>query len=692
MTIPELFGSNVFNDEVMKNSLPKEVYQSLKRTIDEGSPLDVSIAGTVANAMKDWAVKKGATHYTHWFQPLTNLTAEKHDSFIEPAGDKVIMQLTGKSLIVGEPDASSFPSGGTRATAAARGYTAWDPTSPAFVKDGTLYIPTVFVSYTGETLDKKAPLLKSMTALDAQAKRLLKLFGIECRKVSTTVGPEQEYFLIDEELFHKRKDLMLTGRTLFGALPTRGQELEDHYFGTLKQRVSDYMRDLDETLWSYGIFAKTKHNEVAPAQHELAPIFTTTNVAVDDNQLTMVLMKQIAQKHGLVCLLHEKPFEGVNGSGKHNNWSLSTDGGLNLLEPGETPESNSRFMLILACVIAAVDRYQGILRACVASAGNDHRLGANEAPPAIISVYLGDQLGSLVDSIVLGREYVPKKAIPGSIGVPSSPIFPIDTTDRNRTSPFAFTGNKFEFRMLGSQASVADPNIVLNTIVAQLFSEAVDELSGAKNFEKACKDYTAKLLKNHYRVIFNYNGYGPDWEPEAEKRGLLNNKTTADAVPEYFKRENIDVFVKQGVYTEKEVIARANIALENYVKTINIEALTAAEMAKRDIYPAVNAYIAELCSVISAKRAASEKFVCATDEEIAGLLCSENEALMQAVKKLERDLQEMPAGELAASQKMAHAVVPDMEEIRRRADFMETLCSADYWPYPTYTDLLYSVK
>ncbi len=692
MTIPELFGSNVFNDEVMKNSLPKEVYQSLKRTIDEGSPLDVSIAGTVANAMKDWAVKKGATHYTHWFQPLTNLTAEKHDSFIEPSGDKVIMQLTGKSLIVGEPDASSFPSGGTRATAAARGYTAWDPTSPAFVKDGTLYIPTVFVSYTGETLDKKAPLLKSMTALDAQAKRLLKLFGIECRKVNTTVGPEQEYFLIDEELFHKRKDLTLTGRTLFGALPTRGQELEDHYFGTLKQRVSDYMRDLDETLWSYGIFAKTKHNEVAPAQHELAPVFTTTNVAVDDNQLTMVLMKQIAQKHGLVCLLHEKPFEGVNGSGKHNNWSLSTDGGLNLLEPGETPESNSRFMLILACVIAAVDRYQGILRACVASAGNDHRLGANEAPPAIISVYLGDQLGSLVDSIVLGREYVPKKAIPGSIGVPSSPIFPIDTTDRNRTSPFAFTGNKFEFRMLGSQASVADPNIVLNTIVAQLFSEAVDELSCAKNFEKACKDYTAKLFKNHYRVIFNYNGYGPDWEPEAEKRGLLNNKTTADAVPEYFKRENIDVFVKQGVYTEKEVIARANIALENYVKTINIEALTAAEMAKRDIYPAVNAYIAELCSVISAKRAASEKFVCATDEEIAGLLCSENEALMQAVKKLERDLQEMPAGELAASQKMAHAVVPDMEEIRRRADFMETLCSADYWPYPTYTDLLYSVK
>ena len=460
MKVTELFGSNVFTDEIMKNSLPKEVYKSLRKTIDEGQPLDSSIAGAVANAMKDWAVSKGATHYTHWFQPLTNLTASKHDSFIEPSGDKVIMQLTGKSLIVGEPDASSFPSGGTRMTSAARGYTAWDPTSPAFVKEGTLFIPTVFVSYTGETLDKKAPLLKSMTALDAQAKRLLKMFGITCRRVATTVGPEQEYFLIDEDMFNQRKDLILTGRTLFGAPPARGQELEDHYFGVLKTRISDFMRDLDETLWSYGIFAKTKHNEVAPAQHELAPIFTTTNVAVDDNQLTMELMKKVAQKHHMACLLHEKPFEGVNGSGKHNNWSLSTDTGLNLLDPGENPEKNTLFMLVLACVIEAVDTYQGILRASVASAGNDHRLGANEAPPAIISVYLGDQLGALVDSIVLGREYVPKKAVPGSIGVPESPIFPIDTTDRNRTSPFAFTGNKFEFRMLGSQASVADPNIV----------------------------------------------------------------------------------------------------------------------------------------------------------------------------------------------------------------------------------------
>ena len=692
MNVTELFGSNVFNDEAMKNLLPKEVYLSLRRTIDTGAPLDSSIASAVANAMKDWAVSKGATHYTHWFQPLTNLTAEKHDSFIEPSGDRVIMQLTGKSLIVGEPDASSFPSGGTRATFSARGYTAWDPTSPAFVKEGTLYIPTVFVSYTGETLDKKAPLLKSMTAIDAQAKRLLKLFGIECKKVSTTVGPEQEYFLIDEKVYEARKDLILTGRTLFGARPPRGQEMEDHYFGSLKPRISAYMRDLDETLWKYGIFAKTKHNEVAPAQHELAPIFTTTNVAVDDNQLTMEIMKKVAKRHGLVCLLHEKPFEYVNGSGKHNNWSVSTDTGLNLLDPGETPENNRLFMLVLACVIAAVDRYQGILRACVASAGNDHRLGADEAPPAIVSVYLGDQLGAIVDSIVLGREYVPKKAIPGSIGVPESPIFPIDTTDRNRTSPFAFTGNKFEFRMLGSQASVADPNIVLNTIAAELFSEAVEVLSRAKDFDAECREFTEKLLKRHYRIIFNYNGYGPDWEPEAERRGLLNSKTTADAVPEFFKQENIDVFVHQGVYTEKEVIARANIQLENYVKSIRIEALTMIEMARQDIYPAVNGYLAELCGSIEAKRAVSAKLPVGEDTKLAEKLATMNDAMMAAVAKLERDLSEMPEGEQPASQKMAHVVLPDMEQVRSLADGMEKLCSSDYWPYPTYTDILYSVK
>ncbi len=692
MNVTELFGSNVFNDEVMKNLLPKEVYTSLRRTIDTGAPLDSSIASAVANAMKDWAVSKGATHYTHWFQPLTNLTAEKHDSFIEPSGDRVIMQLTGKSLIVGEPDASSFPSGGTRATFSARGYTAWDPTSPAFVKEGTLYIPTVFVSYTGETLDKKAPLLKSMTAIDAQAKRLLRLFGIECKKVSTTVGPEQEYFLIDEKVYEARKDLILTGRTLFGARPPRGQEMEDHYFGSLKPRISAYMRDLDETLWKYGIFAKTKHNEVAPAQHELAPVFTTTNVAVDDNQLTMEIMKKVAARHGLVCLLHEKPFEYINGSGKHNNWSVSTDTGLNLLDPGETPENNRLFMLVLACVIAAVDRYQGILRACVASAGNDHRLGADEAPPAIVSVYLGDQLGAIVDSIVLGREYVPKKAIPGSIGVPESPIFPIDTTDRNRTSPFAFTGNKFEFRMLGSMASVADPNIVLNTIAAELFSEAVEALTNAKDFDAECKKFTEKLLKRHYRIIFNYNGYGPDWEPEAERRGLLNNKTTADAVPELLKQENIDVFVHQGVYTEKEVIARANIQLENYIKSIRIEALTMIEMARQDIYPAVNGYLAELCGSIASKRAVSEKMPVSEDVKLAEKLATMNDAMMAAVAKLERDLSEMPEGEQPASQKMAHVVLPDMEQVRVLADGMEKLCSSDYWPYPTYTDILYSVK
>ncbi len=692
MNVTELFGSNVFNDEVMKNSLPKEVYKSLRKTVDEGVPLDTSIASAVAAAMKDWAVSKGATHYTHWFQPLTNLTAEKHDSFIEPDGDKVIMQLTGKSLIVGEPDASSFPSGGTRATYSARGYTAWDPTSPAFVKEGTLYIPTVFLSYTGETLDKKSPLLKSMTALDTQAKRLLKLFGIECKKVTTTVGPEQEYFLIDEEVYSKRKDLVLTGRTLFGAPPSRGQEMEDHYFGTLKTRVSEFMRDLDETLWTYGILAKTRHNEVAPAQHELAPIFTTANVSVDNNQLTMELMKKVAQKHGLVCLLHEKPFEGVNGSGKHNNWSLSTDTGLNLLEPSESPEKNPLFMLVLACVIAGVDKYQGVLRASVATAGNDHRLGADEAPPAIISVYLGDQLGALVDAIVLGGKYVPKKAVPGSIGVPESPIFPMDTTDRNRTSPFAFTGNKFEFRMLGSLASVADPNIVLNTVAAEMFSQAADALEGAKDFDKACAEYTKKLLTEHYKVVFNYDGYGPEWEPEAERRGLLNNKTTADAIPECFKNENVALFVRQGVYTEKEAIARANIQLENYNKTINIEALTMIEMAKREIYPAVNGYATELCDAICAKRAVSEKMIVSADVALAEKLSLLIDGLSASVEKLEKDLLEMPEELLPASKKMAHVIVPDMDAVRTIVDELERICSSEYWPYPTYYDIMYSVK
>ena len=693
MDVPAIFGSNVFNDSVMRSSLPKEVYKSLKKTIETGAAIEMSIAGPVAQAMKDWAVSKGATHYTHWFQPLTNLTAEKHDSFIEPAdGGKVIMQLSGKSLIVGEPDASSFPSGGSRSTCAARGYTAWDPTSPAFVKEGTLYIPTVFVSYKGETLDKKSPLLKSMKALDTQAKRILKLFGIECSKVSTTVGPEQEYFLIDEEVYEKRKDLFLTGRTLFGARPTRGQELEDHYFGTLKTRISEYMRDLDETLWSYGILSKTKHNEVAPAQHEMAPIFATTNIAVDSNQLTMELMKKVAQKHGLVCLLHEKPFEGVNGSGKHNNWSMSTETGFNLLDPGEEPEKNTLFMLILAAVVEAVDDYQGILRASVASAGNDHRLGADEAPPAIISVYLGDQLGALVDAIVKGIDYVPVKATPGSIGVPESPIFPMDATDRNRTSPFAFTGNKFEFRMLGSTFSVADPNIVLNTIVADTFCKIADELEGAEDFETATKALIERTLKEHYRIIFNYDGYGPDWEPEAARRGLLNNKNTADAVPVFFEEKNIEVFLRQGVYTRDEAIARAKIQLENYVKTINIEALTTAEMAKQDIFPAVSDYTAALCANIAAKQTACPDIPFASEKAIATKLAVTNDKMMEAVAKLEADLADMPSDVCEASQKMAHVIIPEMNAIREAVDSMERLCAKDYWPYPTYTDILYSVK
>ena len=693
MNLPQMFGENVFNDQVQKETLPSEVYKLLRATIESGKPLDVSIAGTVASAMKKWAVSKGATHYTHWFQPLTGLTAEKHDSFIEPEGDKVIMRLTGKSLIVGEPDASSFPSGGSRATYMARGYTAWDPTSPAFVKEGTLYIPTIFVSYTGETLDKKSPLLRSMTAIDKQAKRVLALFGKTCKKVSTTVGPEQEYFLVDEDVYEKRKDLRLTGRTLFGAPASRGQELEDHYFGVLKPRIVEYMHDLDKELWSYGILSKTKHNEVAPAQHEMAPVFGTTNIAVDNNMLTMEIMKKVAHKHHLACLLHEKPFEGINGSGKHNNWSMSTDGGFNLLDPGEEPEKNTLFKLVLAAVIKSVDDYQGILRASVASAGNDHRLGANEAPPAIISVYLGDQLGALVDAIVKGVDYIPVKAEKGSIGVPESPIFPKDATDRNRTSPFAFTGNKFEFRMLGSQANVADANIVLNTIVADAFSQFADELDGKEDLEKAANAIVARELKAHRRIIFNEDGYGPEWEPEAERRGLLNNKTTADAVPVCFEEKNIDVFVRQGVYTKEEAIARADIQLENYTKTINIEALTMLEMVKRDIVPSVSDFVAELCSNVAAKKAVCEEIPCSGEKEVIMQLATLNDEVVALSNKLEGILKGIKMDEvLESSQAMAHKVIPVMEEIRKKVDKMETMTSSDYWPYPTYFDLLYSVN
>ena len=693
MNVSQMFGENVFNDAVQKETLPKEVYNALRATIESGKQLDVSIAGSVAAAMKDWAVSKGATHYTHWFQPLTGLTAEKHDSFIEPDGDKVIMRLTGKSLIVGEPDASSFPSGGSRATFMARGYTAWDPTSPAFVKEGTLYIPTVFVSYTGETLDKKSPLLRSMTAIDKQAKRVLALFGINCKKVSTTVGPEQEYFLVSEDMYEKRKDLRLCGRTLFGAPVSRGQELEDHYFGVLKPKIAEFMADLDKELWSYGIPSKTKHNEVAPAQHEMAPVFSTTNKAVDMNMLTMEIMRKVAKKHGLVCLLHEKPFEGINGSGKHNNWSMSTDAGFNLLDPGKSPEKNTLFKLVLAAVVKAVDDYQGILRASVASAGNDHRLGANEAPPAIISIYLGDQLGALVDSIVKGEDYVPVKALEGSIGVPESPIFPKDATDRNRTSPFAFTGNKFEFRMLGSQANVSDPNIVLNTIVADAFEQFADELEGAKDLEVAANAIVERELKAHYRIIFNLDGYGPEWEPEAMKRGLLNNKTTADAVPVCFEDKNIQVFVKQGVYTKAEAVARANIQLENYTKIINIEALTFLEMVKQDIVPAVSDFVADLCTNVAAKQAVNDSIPCNTEKTLIMQLSEYNDKLSDLVCKLEDTLGGIDMNEvIPASQAMAHEVIPLMGEMRELVDSMEKVTSSEYWPYPTYFDLLYSVK
>lgn len=688
-----MFGENVFNDAVQKETLPKEVYKALRATIESGKQLDVSIAGAVAAAMKDWAVSKGATHYTHWFQPLTGLTAEKHDSFIEPEGDKVIMRLTGKSLIVGEPDASSFPSGGSRATFMARGYTAWDPTSPAFVKEGTLYIPTVFVSYTGETLDKKSPLLRSMNAIDKQAKRVLALFGKTCNKVSTTVGPEQEYFIISEEEYEKRKDLRLCGRTLFGAPVSRGQELEDHYFGVLKPKIAEFMADLDKELWSYGIPSKTKHNEVAPAQHEMAPVFSTTNVAVDMNMLTMEIMKKVAKRHGLVCLLHEKPFEGINGSGKHNNWSMSTDDGLNLLDPGAEPENNTLFKLVLTAIVKAVDDYQGILRASVASAANDHRLGANEAPPAIISIYLGDQIGALVDAIVKGENYVHKVSLEGSIGVPESPIFPKDATDRNRTSPFAFTGNKFEFRMLGSQANVSDPNIVLNTIVADAFEQFADELEGAKDLEAACAKLIQRELKAHYRIIFNLDGYGPEWEPEAARRGLLNNKTTADAVPVCFEDKNIQVFVRQGVYTKAEAIARADIQLENYTKIINIEALTLLEMVKQDIIPAVSDYVADLCTNVAAKQAVNDSIPCNTEKDLILKLSEHNDKLSSLVVRLEETLDKIvPEEIIPSSQAMAHKVIPIMEEMRKSIDAMERITSSDYWPFPTYYDLLYSVK
>lgn len=690
--VPEYFGSDVFNESVMKERLPKATYKALKKTIDNGDPLDIEVANIVANAMKDWAVEKGCTHYTHWFQPMTGLTAEKLDSFISPTEDgHVIMEFSGKELVKGEPDASSFPSGGLRATFEARGYTAWDPTSYAFIKEKALCIPTAFCSYNGEALDKKTPLLRSMEAINKSALRILKLFGSDATRVTANVGPEQEYFLVDREMYAKREDLILAGRSLYGAPAPKGQELEDHYFGTIKTRVQAYMKDLDEQLWRLGIYAKTKHNEVAPAQHELAPIYGTTNIATDHNQLTMEIMKRTARKHGFKCLLHEKPFAGINGSGKHNNWSISTNTGVNLLDPGKTPAENAQFLLYLTAVIKAVNDYQDILRASVASAGNDHRLGANEAPPAIISIFLGDELTGVLDAIVNGVKYEDKR-VEMEIGVDVLPHFPKDTTDRNRTSPFAFTGNKFEFRMPGSKLSVAGPNTVLNTIVADVLDQFADELEKADNFQDALDDLIKRTIKENQNIIFNGNGYSDEWPVEAEKRGLLNLKSTPEAVPAFLAQKNVDVFSKYGVYTEAELQSRVEILLDEYCKTLNIEALTMIDMAKKEILPAAAKYIKDIAKTAElAKSCGAETvFEEETVKEISALVTE----MYKALGTLEADVQKVHS--IEDTQEMANffhdTIFADMGALRVPADKIETLVGKDYWPYPTYSDLLFYVK
>lgn len=690
--VPEYFGSDVFNESVMKERLPKATYKALKKTIDNGDPLDIEVANIVANAMKDWAVEKGCTHYTHWFQPMTGLTAEKLDSFISPTEDgHVIMEFSGKELVKGEPDASSFPSGGLRATFEARGYTAWDPTSYAFIKEKALCIPTAFCSYNGEALDKKTPLLRSMEAINKSALRILKMFGSDATRVTANVGPEQEYFLVDREMYAKREDLILAGRSLYGAPAPKGQELEDHYFGTIKTRVQAYMKDLDEQLWKLGIYAKTKHNEVAPAQHELAPIYGTTNIATDHNQLTMEIMKRTARKHGFKCLLHEKPFAGINGSGKHNNWSISTNTGVNLLDPGKTPAENAQFLLFLTAVIKAVNDYQDILRASVASAGNDHRLGANEAPPAIISIFLGDELTGVLDAIVNGVKYEDKR-VEMEIGVDVLPHFPKDTTDRNRTSPFAFTGNKFEFRMPGSKLSVAGPNTVLNTIVADVLDQFADELEKADNFQDALDDLIKRAIKENQNIIFNGNGYSDEWPVEAEKRGLLNLKSTPEAVPAFLAQKNVDVFSKYGVYTEAELQSRVEILLDEYCKTLNIEALTMIDMAKKEILPAAAKYIKDIAKTAElAKSCGAETvFEEETVKEISALVTE----MYKALGTLEADVQKVHS--IEDTQEMANffhdTIFADMGALRVPADKIETLVGKDYWPYPTYSDLLFYVK
>ncbi|MBC2580916.1 glutamine synthetase III [Clostridium sp. DJ247] len=692
----EIFGSSVFNDAVMKQRLPKATYKALKKTIEEGLPLDPAVADVVASAMKDWAIEQGATHFTHWFQPLTGITAEKHDSFISPTSDgKVILEFSGKELIKGEPDASSFPSGGLRATFEARGYTAWDCTSPAFVKDGSLCIPTAFCSYKGEALDKKTPLLRSMEALSKQALRVLKALGnTTSNKVITTVGPEQEYFLIDKKDYEKRKDLIFTGRTLFGSQPPKGQELEDHYFGTIRQRVSDYMKELDEELWKLGISAKTKHNEVAPAQHELAPIFSTTNVATDHNQLTMEMMKRVALKHDLVCLLHEKPFAGVNGSGKHNNWSMATDDGINLLEPGKTPHDNEQFLLFLCAVIKAVDEYADLLRLSAANAGNDHRLGANEAPPAIISIFLGEQLEDILEQIENGGAKTSKSASELTIGVSTLPALPKDATDRNRTSPFAFTGNKFEFRMVPSSASIAGPNFVLNTIVAEILSEIADRLEKASDANAEVQTILTEIVKNHKRVIFNGNGYSDDWVVEAEKRGLANIKTTVEATKALIAEKNVAVLEKHGVLSKLEAESRYEIQLENYVKTINIEALTTLEIAKREILPAVIKFATSLAGSINTINAAGVNADVSAQTELLTEVSSLTASLKKNIAILEESVEKAEnlhgdTYEQAAFYRFD--VFEKMSVLRADADKLETIVDKEFWPLPTYADMLFYV-
>ena len=695
--IPELYGSLVFNDKVMRSKLPKDMYKALKKTIESGTHLELDVANSVAVAMKEWATENGATHYTHWFQPMTNVTAEKHDSFISPTGDgQVIMDFSGKELVKGEPDASSFPSGGLRATFEARGYTAWDPTSPAFIKDGTLYIPTAFCSYSGEALDKKTPLLRSMQTLDKEATNLLHIIGNkDIKHVNTTVGPEQEYFLVDKELYKQRKDLVFCGRTLLGAPAPKGQEMEDHYFGALKPRVAAYMHDLDVELWKLGIPAKTKHNEVAPAQHELAPVFDTTNVAVDHNQLTMEVMKKVADKHGLVCLLHEKPFEGINGSGKHNNWSMITDTGVNILDPGKTPAENTQFLIFLTAVIKAVDEYADVLRISVASAGNDHRLGANEAPPAVVSVFLGDELTEVLKSIENDEYFAGSRAVQMDIGAKVLPHFVKDNTDRNRTSPFAFTGNKFEFRMLGSEASVANPNIILNTAVAECVHQFAEQLKDVPEdkMEDAIHELIKKTIIDHKRVIFNGNGYTDEWIEEATKRGLFNLKSTPDALPQWIADKNIELFTKYHIFTKEEIESRYEIWLESYSKILNIESNTMVEMVQKDFLPSVFAYIDKVAATAVAKKSVVSDVSTASEGKLIKELSQLADEISTGLETLKADTAKSLATEdpLANAKAYQTVVLSDMDELRKSVDAAETLIPDALLPYPTYDKLLFSV-